>query len=95
MARAVPGWDRDTGLINASVLLEQFVGAFHRFDHMTVARNESFSGDIETLLVAPWSQWGGTEWQPRQSDSAPGVDSPSSAADPISTTIPSASISES
>ena len=57
--------------MNASLLLEQFVGTFHRFDHMDVTRNEPFSGDIELLLVSPWNQWGGAEWRPRRTDTPP------------------------
>jgi hypothetical protein len=52
--------------MNAPQLLERFVESFHRLEWMDVSRNETFSGDIEALLVAPWDQWGGAEWRPRR-----------------------------
>jgi hypothetical protein len=52
--------------MNATQLLERFVECFHRLEGMDLSRNETFSGDIEPLLVAPWDQWGGAEWRPRR-----------------------------
>jgi hypothetical protein len=60
--------------MNAPLLLEQFVGAFHRFFELLVTRDEVLGadktsrGDVEALLVSPWNEGGWAEWRPRRVD---------------------------